>query len=111
MKSEVNYFSKKYNKASICHYIQTQQHERYKFVKNYEHSLVLHICKKYDCDNNIRDKIISYLGNNGCTCNNKTYPCFLCTHACCELAKQRFCMCLVSFTCVKHGYVCVGSHD
>ncbi len=55
---------------------------------------------------------------NGCYCgisfqNNKKIVCALCANACCSLAKQNFCVCLISFTCEIHNksIVCIGSHS
>jgi hypothetical protein len=31
--------------------------------------------------------------------------------ACCPKAKQRFCVCRISFSCPDHGSSCHGSHD
>lgn len=45
-----------------------------------------------------------------CYCNND-FVCKICKYACCELALGAFCMCTQSTVCIKHGFICNGSHD
>ena len=59
--------------------------------------------------NEICEKISSNVTYD-CTCQNNIV-CLMCAHACCSKARQRWCVCTVSFDCEIHGSCCVGTHD
>ena len=71
--------------------------------------LLIQPFKNANLPNEICQKIVKNIKYD-CTCNNNIV-CLMCTHACCPKAKQRWCVCTVSFECPDHGYRCVGSHD